>query len=115
MACGGHLIFGLDATRTAAHLPTGSFVAVETAARVELATSPRTSFMLFAQHNNEDREFDVNLRFHWIPVVGDDVYVVWNSGYATGADARYRLPSRRALTHQLEGALAIKVVHRFAP
>jgi hypothetical protein len=101
--------------RTSAKLPTGSFVALETAGRVEYAFNPRTSFLAFVQYNNEDRRADFNLRFHWIPTIGDDVYVVWNSGYTTDPDARYRFPSQRSLTRPLNGALVVKAVHRFAP
>lgn len=49
------------------------------------------------------------------PTIGDDVYVVWNSGYTTDAESRYRFPSRSSLTRQLNGALVVKAVHRFAP
>jgi hypothetical protein len=112
---GGHVILGAELNRTSATLPTGSFVALETVGRVEYAFSPRTSFLAFMQYNNEDRRADFNLRFHWIPTIGDDVYVVWNSGYTTDPDARYRFPSQRALTRPLNGALVIKAVHRFAP
>jgi hypothetical protein len=112
---GGHVIVGADAARTSVHLPTGSFTAIETAGRLEYAVNPRTNFLAFVQFNNEDRRIDFNLRFHWIPVIGDDFYIVWNSGYTTDADARYRFPSRGSLTRQLNGAIAVKAVHRFAP
>jgi hypothetical protein len=55
------------------------------------------------------------VRFHWIPVIGDDVYIVWNSGFTTFPGASYAFPSRRSLTHPLNGALVIKAVHRLAP
>jgi hypothetical protein len=112
---GGHVILGAEVTRTSAALPTGSFIAVETAGRLEYAFNPRTSFLGFVQYNNEDRRADFNLRFHWIPTIGDDVYLVWNSGYTTDPDARFRFPSSRALTRPLNGALVIKAVHRFVP
>ena len=112
---GGHVILGADVSRTFAHLPSGSFTALETAGRLEYAVNPRTNFLAFVQFNNEDRRIDFNLRFHWIPTIGDDVYVVWNSGYTTDAGARYRFPSRESLTRQLNGALVVKGVHRFAP
>ena len=112
---GGHVILGVDVRRTSAHLPSGSFTAIETATRVEYAFNPRTSFLAFVQHNNEDKEIGFNLRFHWIPTIGDDVYVVWNSGYTTDVESRYRFPSRSSLTRQLNGALVVKAVHRFAP
>jgi hypothetical protein len=58
---------------------------------------------------------DFNLRFHWIPAIGDDVFVVWNSGYTTDPSAKYRFPAARSLTRQLNGAFVVKVVHRIAP
>jgi hypothetical protein len=49
-----------------------------------------------------------------MPVVGDDVYLVWNSGYTTDPVARYRFPDRRAWSRPLNGAFVIKTVHRIA-
>jgi hypothetical protein len=66
------------------------------------------------QANNQDQRIDFNLRFHWSPVVGDDLYVVWNSGFTTDPAAPHRFPSLRALGHPLNGALIIKAVHRVA-
>ena len=96
------------------HLPAGSFTAVQTTTRAEFSPTTRTSFMLLLQTNNEDQRLDVNLRFHWIPTIGDDVYVVWNSGYSTDSAARFRFPSLHALDKPLEGALIVKGVHRLA-
>jgi Domain of unknown function (DUF5916)/Carbohydrate family 9 binding domain-like len=112
---GGHLIAGVDLSRTEAQLPSGHFVATQAAGRLEYALNRRTSFLSFVQFNNEDRRADFNLRFHWIPQIGDDVYLVWNSGYTTDPDAPYRFPSRRALSRSLNGAFVVKAVHRFAP
>jgi hypothetical protein len=112
---GGHVILGATYAVTSARLPAGHFTAVETTARLEYAFSTRTSFLAFAQYQNEDRRADFNLRFHWIPKIGDDLFVVWNSGFTTDPDAPWRFPARRALAHPLNGALVIKAVHRFAP
>lgn len=111
---GGHLIAGADLTRTQATLPGGSFVAIETAGRLEYALNTRADVLAFVQYNNEDRRADFNVRVHWIPVIGDDVFVVWNSGYTTEPGARFRFPSRRALSYPLNGALVVKAVHRIA-
>jgi hypothetical protein len=111
---GGHVILGADVSHNRVRLPNGRFSAVEAGGRLEYAFSTRTAFLGFVQYNNEDRRADFNLRFHWIPTVGDDVYVVWNSGYTTDPDAPYRFPSRRALGRPLNGALVIKAVHRMA-
>ena len=112
---GGHLIVGLDASRTEASLTSGRFVATALAGRLEYAVSTRTDFLSFVQFNNENRRVDFNLRFHWIPTIGDDVYLVWNSGYTTDPTAPYRFPARRALSRSLDGAFVIKAVHRVTP
>lgn len=109
---GGHVILGADISRTEADLLDGHFVATQTAGRVEYAFSTRSDFLGFVQFNNEERRTDFDLRYHWIPALGDDLFVVWNSGYTTEGAARYRFPSQRALTHPLNGALVFKLVHR---
>jgi hypothetical protein len=112
---GGHMILNVDLSRTQARLASGAFIATEMAARLEYALNTRASFLAFAQFNNEDARADFNLRFHWIPKIGDDFYVVWNSGYSTDPEARYRFPSSRSLRNPLNGAIVVKAVHRFAP
>jgi len=93
----------------------GSFVATAIAGRLEYALNTRTAFLSFVQFNNENRRVDFNLRFHWIPQIGDDVYLVWNSGYTTDPAAPYRFPMRGALSRSLNGAFVVKAVHRLTP
>jgi uncharacterized protein DUF5916 len=112
---GGHAIVGATYSVTSARLPGGNFTAVETTARLEYAFSTRADFLGFAQYVNDDRRADFNLRFHWIPKIGDDLYVVWNSGFTTDPAAPWRFPARRAISHPLNGALVVKAAHRFAP
>jgi hypothetical protein len=102
-------------TRTAARLPGGGFTALQTSGRMEYDFNARTSLLGFVQYNNEDQRVDFNFRFHWIPVIGDDVFLVWNSGYTTNPLATHRFPAARSLTRQLNGAFVLKVVHRIAP
>jgi hypothetical protein len=109
---GGHLILGVSGTRSNVRLSSGRFTATETAGRLEYAVNTRTDLLAFVQYNNEDQRADFNVRFHWIPVIGDDVYIVWNSGYSTDPEARFRFPDRRALSRPLNGAIIIKAVHR---
>jgi hypothetical protein len=111
---GGHIIAGSSYTVTSARLSRGSFTATQLTTRLEYALSTRANFLGFAQYQNEERRADFNLRFHWIPKIGDDVYVVWNSGFTTDPDAPWRFPQSRALSHALNGALVIKGVHRLA-
>jgi hypothetical protein len=112
---GGHLSIGTEVAGSAVHLPLTRFHAIQASARAEYAFNTRTSFQGFVQVNNEDQRIDFNLRFHWSRVVGDDLYVVWNSGFTTDPAAPHRFPNPRALGHPLNGALIIKAVHRMAP
>ena len=112
---GAHVIVGTTYSVTSAHLSGGSFTAVQATGRLEYALSTRSDFLGFAQYQNGDRRADFNLRFHWIPKIGDDLFVVWNSGFTTDPDAPWRFPARRALSHPLNGAFVAKAVLRFAP
>jgi hypothetical protein len=112
---GGHLSIGSDVAASAVRLSSHRFHAVQASARAEYAFNTRTTFQGFVQLNNEDQRIDFNLRFHWSRVVGDDLYIVWNTGFTTDPAAPHRFPSPRALSHPLNGALIIKAVHRIAP
>jgi hypothetical protein len=48
-------------------------------------------------------------------VIGDDCFVVWNSGYTTDPRAPFRFPNSRALARPLNGAFVVKLVHRLTP
>ena len=109
---GGRLLVGADVSRTAVRLPGGGFTALVSSGRLELDLSTRASLLGFVQYTNDEQRLDFNLRFHWIPTIGDDVFLVWNSGYTTDSAAPYRFPAARALTRQLNGALVLKVTHR---
>jgi uncharacterized protein DUF5916/cellulose/xylan binding protein with CBM9 domain len=111
---GGHAIVGASYAVTSARLSGGHFTATQLTGRLEYAFSTRMDFVGFAQYQNEERRADFNLRFHWIPKIGDDLYVVWNSGFTTDVDAPWRFPGASALSHPLNGALVMKAVHRLA-
>ena len=112
---GGHVIVSADLSRTAARLPAGGFTASLASGRIEYDFNTRTSFLGFVQYNNDAQRADFNLRFHWIPQIGDDVFLVWNSGYTTNRVATYRFPTARSLSRPLNGAFVVKIVHRIAP
>ena len=112
---GGHVVVAGELTRSAVRLPDGRFTAVQASGRVEYAFNTRADLLAFVQQNNEDQRVDLNLRFHWTPRIGDDVYVVWNSGYTTDPDSDVRFPRVRGLRRPLNGALVVKAVRRFAP
>ncbi|HKW41598.1 MAG TPA: DUF5916 domain-containing protein [Gemmatimonadales bacterium] len=111
----GHIIVSTALTRTTARLPVGGFTAVLSANRVEYDFDTRASLLAFIQYDNETERVDFNVRFHWIPLIGDDVFLVWNSGYTTDPLARFRFPDTHALSRPLNGAFVVKVVHRFTP
>jgi hypothetical protein len=111
---GGHVIVGATHSVTSARISAGNFTAVETTGRLEYTFNTRSGFLGFAQFNNESQRVDFNLRFHWIPEIGDDVYAVWNSGYTTDPSVPNRFPSRAVLSHPLNGAFILKAVHRIA-
>ena len=110
---GGHVILGAELDRNDVRLPSGDFTAVQASTRLEYAFNTRTDVLAFAQYNNDDERVDVNLRFHWIPTIGDDLYVVWNSGYTTDPLAPHRFPSTWAVGHPLTSGLVVKAIHRF--
>jgi len=112
---GGKLIASAAGALSAVRLPTGNFNATEVSSRVEYAFNTRADVSAFVQYNNEDQAMEASLRFHWIPTIGDDLYVVWNSGYTTDQQARWRFPSWGALRRPLEGGLVVKAVHRIVP
>ncbi|HEY1952503.1 MAG TPA: DUF5916 domain-containing protein [Gemmatimonadaceae bacterium] len=109
---GGHVILGGETTRSAVSLPGEKFTVIEAHARLEYSFTTRTGLMVFSQFDNEARRADFNIRYHWIPRIGADVYVVWNSGYTTDPGSQWRFPSARALDKPLNGALVIKTVWR---
>ena len=108
----GHASVSSSLTRTTARLPVGTFTAIQTANRVEYDFNIRTSLLAFVQYDNESERVDFNVRFHWIPVIGDDIYIVWNSGFTTDPLSPFRFPDTRALARPLNGAVILKVIHR---
>ncbi|MFC1607873.1 DUF5916 domain-containing protein [Candidatus Latescibacterota bacterium] len=54
------------------------FITREYGGRLEVDFSTRLSSIFFVQWNNDTREVNVNLRFHYIPKIGSDIYVVYN-------------------------------------
>jgi len=111
----GHLTLTGGVDRSQVSLSAGTFTALQATGRIEYAFNTRTDFLAFVQYNNEAQRIDFNLRFHWIPTIGDDLYIVWNSGYTTDSSAPHRFPSPHVLGHPLNGALVVKAVHRIVP
>ena len=112
---GGHLILGASVSRTDVTLPAAHFVAVQSTGRLEYAFTTAMDFLGFAQYQNALQRTDFDFRFHWAPVIGDDLYVVWNSGYTNDPLSAFRFPDRRAVARPLTATFTIKYVHRIVP
>ncbi len=54
------------------------FITREYGSRLTVDFSTKLSTTAFLQWNNDTREVNVNLRFHYIPKIGSDVYIVYN-------------------------------------
>ena len=111
----GHLILGAGVSRTDVTLPAAHFVAIQSTGRVEYAFTTRMDFLAFAQYENALHRSDFDLRFHWTPVIGDDLYVVWNSGYTNDPLSPFRFPDSRTIARPLTATFTVKYVHRIAP
>ncbi len=92
---GGHFILTAGYSATAARLSAGRFTATQLTSRFEYAFTTRIDVLGFAQFQNEDRRTDFNVRFHWTPTIGDDVYVVWNSGFTTDPEGAVAVSQSR--------------------
>ena len=95
-----HLITNLEVEQQHVRLATGRFTARTACLRLDVAASPRLAGTLFVQHDNESDRLGVNARFHWIPNLGSDLYLVWNSAWPTGLNegVPWRRPQRGQLT-----------------
>jgi hypothetical protein len=98
-----HLIANLEVEQQNVRLAAGRFTARTTRLRLDVAASPRLSGTAFVQHDNESDRLRLNVRFHWIPELGSDLYLVWNSGWPTGVSGG--IPWGRPQRGQLTGKL----------
>ena len=80
---GGRFSLTLDYTRNEVQLPTANFNANEAGATITYGFSPLLNSSLLAQWNNEDEEINANVRVHWIPRIGSDIYIVINQSFET--------------------------------
>ncbi len=63
------------------NMPQETFVTNEFATYWNFAFTTKMIFSLFAQYNDLDNIMIYNIRLHWIPKVGSDLYFVYNIGY----------------------------------
>ncbi len=71
--------------------------------RLILNFTSRMSANTFVQYNNESQNVNVNFRFHYIPKIGSDIYIVYN--HLMDEDDRFR-------TLQNAGMLKINITYR---
>ena len=64
-----------------AKLPEGNITTHELASYLNYAFTTRLNFSLFGQFNTLDELMIYNIRMHWIPKIGQDLYFVYNIGY----------------------------------
>jgi len=62
-------------------LPEGNFITQEIATFLNYSFTTRLNFSLFGQYNSLDEIMIYNIRLHWIPQIGSDLYFVYNIGY----------------------------------
>jgi hypothetical protein len=56
----------------------GRFITREIGARLAVDFSTRLFSSVFIQYNNKDRQVNTNIRVHFIPRIGSDLYLVYN-------------------------------------
>ena len=98
-----HVIAQLEFDQLAARLATARFTARTARLRLDLAATPRFDTALFVQWDDESNRLTMNARLHWMPNVGSDAYLVWNSAWPTGLDGGmpWGRPARGALIGKL--------------
>ena len=83
MKVSAHLSASLNFRFNDISLPTGSFQTQEWGSRIGYAFNTRWDMRAFIQWNNEDREWNMNFRLHWIPALGSHFYLVYNHLWGT--------------------------------
>ena len=98
-----HVITQVEYDQLAARLATNPFTARTARLRLDLAATPRFDTAFFVQWDDESNRLTVNARLHWIPNVGSDAYLVWNSAWPTGLSEGmpWGRPARGALIGKL--------------
>lgn len=76
-----HLNFDGSYTYNYLRLPQGNLVTHEASSYINYAFTTKLNFSLFAQYNSLDEILISNIRLHWIPKIGSDLYLVYNIGY----------------------------------
>ena len=78
---GNHLNLKTDYFLNKIDLPEGKLTSHELAEYINYAFTTRLDISVFTQWNSLDDLLLGNFRFHWIPNIGSDLYLVYNRGY----------------------------------
>lgn len=62
-------------------LPEGQFITHEIATYLNYSFTTKLNFSFFGQFNSLDEVMIFNMRLHWIPKIGSDLFFVYNIGY----------------------------------
>ncbi len=76
-----HLNLNANYTLNIVSLPEADITTNEIAFYLNYAFTTKLNFSLFSQYNDLDEVMIYNMRLHWIPKVGSDLYLVYNIGY----------------------------------
>ncbi|MCF6366505.1 MAG: carbohydrate binding family 9 domain-containing protein [Bacteroidales bacterium] len=76
-----HFNLNADYSWNEVKLAEGKIITHEIASYLNYAFTTKLNFSLFGQFNSLDELMIYNIRFHWIPKVGSDLYFVYNIGY----------------------------------
>ncbi|MCK5742311.1 MAG: carbohydrate binding family 9 domain-containing protein [Chlorobi bacterium] len=103
MSINKHLLLSADYSRNFLSFENTDVVTDDIGGRIEYAFNPKTNFSFFGQWNSYHERILMNWRFHWIPVIGSDFYLVLNQ--TVGADGVIKLENTMLMS---------KFVWRFA-
>ncbi|MBN1290326.1 MAG: carbohydrate binding family 9 domain-containing protein [Candidatus Latescibacteria bacterium] len=73
-----HFTFSSDIQYNSIKSGSREFDTKEFGGRINVNISPRLTSRTFLQWNNESKEMNMNLLIHFIPKIGNDVYLVYN-------------------------------------
>ena len=57
------------------------------------AYNTKITLSAFSQWNSLDNEIFFNIRLHWIPKIGSDMFIVYNQGYDDARHFRFFRPT----------------------
>ncbi len=76
-----HFNINTNYTFNKVHLPQGDVSTHELASYINYAFNTRLNISFFGQWNSLENVMLYNFRLHWIPKIGSDIYLVYNTNY----------------------------------